>query len=217
MLVKDRMSSPVITIQPGASLDDAWRLLTREKISRLPVVDARGKLVGIITEKQLLRYSPSQATTLDAFEIKGAMKRIKVDEAMTRTPITVAPDEPIEEVARIMVDNKISGMPVVEGDTIVGIITETDLFKLFLESLGAREPGVRLTISLQKAPGQLAKITKVIFDAGGNIIAISSFMGKTSDTAEVTLKVENLTAEKLIALVKPLALEILDVRASGVA
>ncbi len=135
MFVGDRMSHPVITILPNASLSDAWYLMSREHISRLPVVDNRGHMVGIVSLKQLLRFMPSEATTLDVYEIKGAMNSIKIESMMTRKVITVTADTPIEEAARIMVDNEIGGIPVVEGESLVGIITETDLFKTFLEKL----------------------------------------------------------------------------------
>jgi acetoin utilization protein AcuB len=216
MLVKDRMSHPVITVNPQASLDDAAGLMATEKISRLPVVDKRGKLVGIISEKQILSYSPSKATLLDAYEIQGAMKRITVEKVMTRDVITITADTPIEEAARIMVDHEISGIPVLSDGALVGMIAETDLFKAFLEVLGAREPGIRLSVLLPKVPGELARLTQVIFNAGGNIISVGSFYGESSDTGEVTLKVEGVAKEQLVELVTPCVKKIVDVREHGV-
>jgi len=212
MLVKDRMSHPVITVTPQESLDDAAAIMTREHISRLPVVDKRGKMVGIISEKQIIRFSPSKATTLDVYEIQGAMNRIPVEKVMTRELITITPDTPIEEAARIMVDKEISGIPVVISDSLVGIIAETDLFKAFLEVLGAREPGVRLTVMMPRDPGGLAYLTQAIFQAGGNIISVGSFYGESSDTAEVTLKVDGIPKDKLVELVKSSVMKIVDVR-----
>jgi acetoin utilization protein AcuB len=215
MLVSDRMSHPVITITPQASLDDAWQLMSREKISRLPVVDKKGKLVGIVTEKQILRYSPSLSTTLDVFEIKGVMSRMTIDKVMDTNVITISADTPIEEAARIMADNSISGIPVMENNQLVGMIAETDLFKAFLEVLGARQPGIRLTVLLDKAPGQLARFSKAIFDAGGNIISFGIFLGHSSEAGEVTLKVDGIQRDALVELVKPLVVEILDIREKG--
>ena len=212
MLVKDRMSHPVITVTPQESLNDAAAIMTREHISRLPVVDKRGKMVGIISEKQIIRFSPSKATTLDVYEIQGAMNRIPVEKVMTRELITITPDTPIEEAARIMVDKEISGIPVVISDSLVGIIAETDLFKAFLEVLGAREPGVRLTVMMPRDPGGLAYLTQAIFQAGGNIISVGSFYGESSDTAEVTLKVDGIPKDKLVELVKSSVMKIVDVR-----
>ena len=217
MLVKDRMSHPVITVNPQASLDDAASLMATEHVSRLPVVDKRGKPVGSISEKQILRYSPSAATLLDEFEIKGVMNRIAIEKVMTRDVITITADTPIEEAARIMADNEISGIPVLSGESLVGMIAETDLFKAFLEVMGAREPGIRLTVLLQKVPGELACLTQVIFNAGGNIISLGTFYGESSDTGEVTLKVEGLSKEQLVALVQPCVKKILDVREKSIA
>ncbi len=215
MLVKDRMSHPVITITPQASLDDAASLMATEKISRLPVVDQRGKLVGIISEKQILSYAPSKATLLDAFEIQGVMNRIPVEKVMTRAVITISADTPIEEAARIMADHEISGIPVLADGSLVGMIAETDLFKAFLEVLGAREPGIRLSVLLPKVPGELARLTQVIFNAGGNIISVGSFYGKSSDTGEVTLKVEGVGKDQLVELVGPCVIKVTDVREQG--
>ncbi len=215
MLVKDRMSRPVITITPQASLDDAAKLMATEKVSRLPVVDKRGKMVGIISEKQILSYSPSKATLLDAYEIQGVMNRIPVEKVMTRDVITISADTPIEEAARIMADHEISGIPVLSEGGLVGMICETDLFKAFLEVLGAREPGIRLSVLLPKVAGELAKLTRVICDAGGNIISVGSFYGESSDTGEVTLKVEGVGKDQLVELVVPCVIKIVDVRELG--
>jgi acetoin utilization protein AcuB len=177
MLVGDRMSHPVITVTPQTTLDDAWKLMSEEHISRLPVVDKKGRLVGIVSEKKILSYTPSEATMLDVWEIKGVMNRIQVEQLMTREVITVSSDTPLEEAARIMADNEISGIPVVDDGKLVGLIAETDIFKTFLEVLGARDAGIRLSVLLEKAPGKLAALTQAIFNAGGNIISIGSFYG----------------------------------------
>ena len=217
MLVKDRMSHPVITVSPQASLDDAASLMATEHVSRLPVVDKRGKLVGIITEKQILRYAPSKATLLDEFEIKGVMNRIAVEKVMTRDVVTITADTPIEDAARVMADHEISGIPVVSGDRLVGVIAETDLFKAFLETMGAREPGIRLSVLLPKVPGELASLTQAIFNAGGNIISLGTFYGESSETGEVTLKVEGLTKDRLVELIQPRVIKIVDVREKSLA
>jgi acetoin utilization protein AcuB len=212
MLVGDRMIRQVITIQPQETLEDALRLMRADHISRLPVVDRSGKLVGIVTEKQILRYSPSNATTLDRWEIKEVMNRITMDEIMAKNVVTVSPDTPLEEVARIMIDSEIGGLPVIDKGRLVGIITETDLFKIFLEMLSARQPGVRLSVSLPDIPGQIAALTQAIFIAGGNITAMTSILGESSGTREWTIKVNGISKDALVDLVNSLVSKILDVR-----
>ncbi len=212
MLVGKRMKTPVITIHPDTTLEAALNLMQAEHIRRLPVVDSNGKLVGIISERQLLAASPSDATTLSVYEMRELMNKVTVEKIMTTRVLTVTADTPLEETARIMADNKIGGMPVVDGAKVVGMITETDVFKVFLELLGAREKGLRLTIETRDAPGTLAKISKAIFDAGGNIIALGTFMGKSSDVSEVMVKVSGVDKDKLLDVVKPFIVSVVDVR-----
>src|SRR5512139_3442225 len=154
MLVGERMSRPVITISPEMPIVDALELMKRDRIRRTPVVHD-GKLVGIVSDKDLLNASPSPATTLSVWEMNYLLSKITVKDVMTKKVLSVTEDTPIEEAARIMADNKIGGMPVLNKEgKVVGIITETDLFKIFLELMGARENGVRATIIIQEKPGQ---------------------------------------------------------------
>ena len=215
MLVGNRMSHPVITIHPETSLQDALDLMHGEHIRRLPVVDKKGKLVGIVSESDLLKASPSSATTLSVFEMKSLVRKIKIQEFMSTDVATVTEDTPLEESARIMADRKISGLPVVRGDEVIGMITETDVFKVFLETFGARQAGVRITFLISQEAGHLAKITEALANAGGNIIALGSFMGETSQNAEITMKVEGIDQQELVNLFTPLVEKIIDVRCTS--
>src|SRR3990170_3638875 len=136
MIVGERMSHPVISVPPDMPIVDALNLMKREHIRRTPVIKD-GKLVGIVSDKDLLNASPSPATSLSVWEMNYLLSKITVKDVMTKDVLTVTEDTPIEEAARIMADNKIGGLPVMRGASVVGIITETDLFKLFLELLGA--------------------------------------------------------------------------------
>ena len=131
---------------------------------------------------------------------------------MTTDLVTVAPDIPLEEAARIMADNKIGGLPVVEDGRLVGIITETDIFKVFLELLGGREKGLRLTVEMPERKGEIARITTAIAEAGGNILALGSFQGDDPTSGQMTVKVDQVTSEVLEAAMHDLDLEILDIR-----
>jgi acetoin utilization protein AcuB len=214
MLIRERMSHPVITINADSSMKEALDLMRREHIRRLPVINKRGQMVGIVTETDLAKASPSEATTLSVFEIRELTNRVKVEEIMTSEVVTIAEDTPIEEAARIMADCDVSGLPVMREGKLVGLITETDLFKIFLELFGARESGVRLTIEVPKTPGQLAKLTRAIFELGGDILALGTFMGETSETGQITVKVDGVPMPALIDAVRPLVLRISDVRES---
>ena len=188
MLIGERMSHPIISIAPDMPVHDALDMFKRERIRRAPVVK-EGKLVGIVSDKDLLNASPSPASSLSIWEMNYLLSKITVSEVMTKKVRTVAEDTPIEEAARIMADNKIGGLPVLRDGHVVGIITETDLFKIFLEFMGAREKGVRVTALIDEKPGQLARITNAIADLGGNFIAFGQFTGEDPSNRLVTFKV----------------------------
>src|SRR5512140_1904389 len=172
MLVGERMTKPAITVRPETVMPEALALMRKEHIRRLPVVDRNGKLVGIVSEADLMKASPSEATSLSIYEVTYLLSKLTIDRIMTRKVITVTEDTPLEEAARIMADHSIGGLPVMRGKDVVGIITETNLFRIFLELFGARRAGVRLTVSVPDQPGQLAKLAKAISEAGGNIVAL---------------------------------------------
>jgi acetoin utilization protein AcuB len=213
MLVGERMKHPVITINPEMPIVEALNLMRREHIRRTPVLKD-GKLVGIVSEKDLLNASPSAATSLSVWELNYLMSKITISEVMNRKVMTVSEDTPIEEAARIMADNKIGGLPVMRNSHIVGIITETDLFKIFLELMGARYMGVRASVLMLDKPGQLARLTQAIASAGGDFVAFGMFQGEDSSNRMVTFKVAGLSKEQVKAIVEPLVEGLVDLRQS---
>jgi acetoin utilization protein AcuB len=213
MLVGERMSFPVISVSPDMPIIDALNLMKRERIRRTPVIKD-GKLVGIVSDKDLLNASPSPATSLSIWELNYLLSKIRISDVMTKKVLTVTEDTTIEEAARIMADNKIGGLPVMRDDHVTGIITETDLFKMFLELMGAREAGVRATVLVLDEPGQLAKLTGAIAEKGGNIIAFTQFKGKDPSNRQVTLKVTGLTEEQVNNEIEPMVKSILDIRST---
>jgi acetoin utilization protein AcuB len=213
MLIRDRMTRNPVLCAADLAVTDAFDLMKKSHIRRIPVVDKSGKLVGIVSDKDLLRVSPSPATTLSAYEIPYLLSKVKVNDVMTKKVITVTEGTPVEEAARIMVDNKIGGLPVVnETDIVVGIITETDIFKTFLELIGARRPGVRITMYVKDKRGELARIGQAVADIGGNIIATIEVPGSDPSNYEVLLKVINVSKDALVAALKPMVERITDVR-----
>ncbi len=211
MLVGERMSRPVISITRDMPIHDALALFKKEKIRRAPVLKD-GKLIGIISDKDLLNASPSQATSLSVWEMNYMLSKITVKEVMTREVLTVQADTPIEEVARLMADNKIGGVPVMKADKVVGMITETDLFKIFLELMGARTKGIRVTAIAEDHPGQLAMITKAIADVGGNFISFGQFATEDGKTVIVTFKVAEMKLEDVKKTLSKVVLKFIDIR-----
>jgi acetoin utilization protein AcuB len=214
MLVGKRMTPNPITIKPDTSVTDALNLMRERRVRRLPVVDGRGQLVGIVSDSDLLYASPSPVTSLSVWEIHSLLNRLKVDQVMTRAVITVTEETPLEDAARLMADKRIGGLPVMRGKTLVGIITETDIFKVFLSLLGGRRPGVRITVLIPEAKGIMAKITGAISAAGGNIVGLGISEPTTTGGTqwEATFKVQDIPKDKLVAAVRPTVDEIVDVR-----
>jgi acetoin utilization protein AcuB len=213
MLVRERMTRNPVLCAPDLPVNDAFDLMKKERIRRIPVVEKNGKLAGIVSDKDLLRVSPSPATTLSAFEIPYLLSKVKVSDVMTKNVITVNEDTPIEDAARIMVDNKIGGLPVVNEDgVVVGIITETDIFKTFLELIGARKHGVRITMYVKDVRGELARVAKAVADVGGDIVATVEVPGTDSTNYEVLLKVTDASKDAVVEALKPIAVRIVDVR-----
>jgi len=212
MLVKDRMSRNPVTVRDNTSIHDALKLMRESKVRRLPVLDKGSKLVGIVSEKDIVYASPSPATTLSVWEINYLLAKITVAEVMTKKVITICEDCPIEEAARIMVDSKIGGLPIVRGDRLVGIITETDLFKVFLELLGAREQGTRFALLVPEKKGMLASMTARVTEAGGNIVTLGTFLGEDPTNRLITMKVQDIDKDQLWPKLEALGIKLLDVR-----
>ena len=212
MLVRERMTHTPLTITSDVSVPEALRLMREKQVRRLPVLDKNGKLVDIVSDKDLLYASPSPASSLSVWEINYLLAKLQVEGVMTRSVITVAEDTSLEEAARIMADHKIGGLPVLREGRLVGIITETDLFKTFLELLGARTPGVRVTALIPSAKGTLAKITQAVFSVGGDIIAFTESMDPGRTRWEITLKVQDVGRDQLVKALEPVVEKIVDVR-----
>jgi len=206
------MSKPPITIREDVGVDEALRLMHGENVRRLPVVDKHGKMVGIVSEMDLLKVSPSPATTLSIYEIPYLLSKIKMKDVMAKDVISVTENTALEDAARLMADRKIGGLPVLRDDDVVGMITETDLFKAFLEMLGGRQGGVRVTLVIPAEKGQLAKITTKIAEMDGNILAVGTIMGDDPSHYLVTLRVEDVAEDKLVAAMKKLGFEVRDAR-----
>ncbi len=196
MLVVERMTTNPITVLGDLSVSKALKIIQERQVRHLPVIDHQETLVGIVAEKDLLRADSGES----------------VARVMSSDVITVTEYTALEEAARIMADRKVSSLPVMRDGRLVGIITETDLFNIFLELLGARVPGLRLTMLVPEEQGMLASVTGEIALMGGNIIAMSTFMGEDPTNRLLTIKVSGIPEEKLVAVMEALGLEIVDVR-----
>jgi acetoin utilization protein AcuB len=196
MLVIERMTPQPVTVSGEATVSQALALVADRNQWILPVVSESGRLMGIVSEKDLLRA--------DAAE--------RIEDMMTTGVITVTEYQALEEAARIMADSRVSSLPVMRNGKLVGVITETDLLRVFLELLGAREEGLRLTMLVPEEQGMLASMTAEIAAMGGNILALGTFMGEDPTNRMVTVKVSGVPSDKLVAIMEALGMEIVDVR-----
>jgi acetoin utilization protein AcuB len=206
------MTSNPITVSPDISIAEAMERMKRENVRRFPVLDKNRKLVGIVTYNDLLHASPSSVTSLSVWEVSYLLSQVKIKEVMTRQVITVTENDTLEDAARLMVDKKIGSLPVMRDEMVVGIITESDLFKVFLELLMAREKGIRLTLLAPYFKGSLAQISAAITEKGGLILALNTFLGEDPTNWGCHLKVADISKEELLKVVEPLVVEVLDVR-----
>ena len=213
MFVRDRMTANPVTVTPDTPFDHALRLMQERQVRRFPVVDRQGLVIGIVSEKDVLNTAPSKATMLDRHELHALLAQLQVSNVMTRSPIMVDPGLPLEEAARIMADNKIGGLPVVDATkTLVGIITETDIFRTMVELMGARRSGLRLTIRVEDHRGALAELTSAIAQQGGNILTLGVFQGEDQTHPVITTKVQDVEEASLVDALRAAGMELIDVR-----
>lgn len=212
MIIRDVMTKAPVTVTEETSVTEAKAIMSKNNFSKLPVMDKSKRLVGIITKNDIQKASPSDATTLDMFELGYVLSKLTVGKFMTKKVITIQETEVIEEAARIMVDNNIGCIPVMEDDVLVGIVTESDLFRLFTEIFGARNSGVRAVISLQDKPGMLAKITTQVAELKGNLVSVVTREVKDKDVRRSTVKATGITIEQMENILKSAEAEIIDIR-----
>ncbi|MBX3051445.1 MAG: CBS domain-containing protein [Caldilineaceae bacterium] len=176
MFVRDCMSSPVVTITADTPFQSALQTMQTHRFRRLPVVDKNGNLAGIVSERDLLHAAPSPASSLSVWEHNYLLSRLTVQQVMTRAIIITTPDTPVEHAASLMIANKIGGLPVVNAqDRVVGMITETDIFRIFVEMLDGQEDSVRLTLELPEDQGLPFELIGSISILGGELVSYGAF------------------------------------------
>lgn len=204
MLVKEWMSKKLITVNENISMVKAIRIIKDHKIRRLPVVN-NSKLVGIITDRDLKEASPSKATTLDVHEIYYLLSEIKIRDLMARNPITIGPDESVEKAAALMLENKISGLPVVENENLVGIITQTDIFRALTSLTGIYRGGIKIALDLPDIPGTTQAVINTIRKYGGRIMSVMiSYDLPEEGHRHVFVRVKYVEGKKLDKLIQEL-------------
>jgi acetoin utilization protein AcuB len=217
MLVKDRMTSNPIFGNPEMPVTEIQELMREKKFRHLPIADENDNLVGLVTQRSLLRALPTDVSGFSRFEISYILAKIKAKDVMTKDVITIDEDVAIEDAARIMADEKIGCLPVCDGDKMVGIITDNDLFGIMVDLMGGRRAGLRMTISQPDRAGAIARLTTAIANGGGFMSVFLGYPGKEPETWISVCKVTNLGAERLKEIINLLeGTDLLDIRKTTV-
>jgi acetoin utilization protein AcuB len=206
MLVKDWMSKDPVTINDDTSMMKAIHLMKQNRFRRLPVLH-EGRLVGIVSDRDLKEASPSKATTLDVHELYYLLAELQVKDIMTRDPVTVSPEDSVERAAQLMLENTISGLPVV-GDQgrVVGILTQSDVFRAFMHITGILQGGVQFALRLEDRPGLIKEVVDLLRERGARFVSLlTSYTSVQEGYRDVYIRVKNLAPEAIEAAQKELA------------
>ena len=212
MIVRDFMTKNPIYTNPKELIANVKNMMDREQITKVPVLDDSGKLIGVITKTDLKKTMPSNATTLDIYELSYLLSKITVEKVMKKQPITIQKDATIEEAAKIMSEKGISSLIVMDGEVLSGILTKTDLFRAVVDMFGFRYEGVRAEVEVSDNPGELAKISKAIADAQGKIVSVITADGSDVSKRIITLKIIGISKEIVEEILKTLGADIKDLR-----
>ena len=199
MLVEKRMKRDPVTVTPDDSFRHAMTLIRQKGIRHLPVVEG-GRLVGIVTDRDIRQTSPSPATSLEIHELHYLLERVTIREIMTKKVITVTADTPIEEAARLMLAHKIGGLPVLKDGILVGIITETDILQAFVGVMGIQQEQTRLELVLEDRPGAFLEVCRIIQEQGGDIVSVvtATAAHHGEQTKVLVFRLEGIQVEPLV-------------------
>ena len=216
MFVANRMTKNPITVEPSTPVNEAAKLMKRRSIRRLPVVE-NGSLVGIISDRDIMRVAPSPATTLSKFEIMSLLDKITVSEIMAKDVVSLPDTATIEEAALVMYNEKLSGLPVVSSmGAVVGIITETDVFKTFVDVMGLADGKTRITLDVVDKIGVVKELAGIIADAGFNIDSmVTCKQASLAGHFEIVIRVDADNVEEITAKIEEKGYNVVHVAKIG--
>lgn len=169
MYVGRIMRTDLVTVSPDTSLVQAKDVIAEKGIAHLLVVDDKDQLLGIVSDRDVKQSWASPATTLSVHELNYILKQVTVETIMRKRIWTVSPDTTIERAASVMQENKISALPVMQGDKLVGIITTTDVMGVLLKALGIDTDSFRFTVLVEDRIGVMAEVARVLQERRVNI------------------------------------------------
>ncbi len=215
MFIKEIMTPNPITVTTKTKLPEIVDLMREKQIRRVLVLD-KGKLVGIISDNDVDSVMPSPATTLSRWEMNTLLDKLTAGEIMTSPVFVIGPDCPLEEAARALLEKKFGALPVLKDGELVGIITESDIFRAFVDMLsGGDVPGLRFVLQVEEGRGVLAQLGSIVNDNGGNIVAIASMKADDEAYRRILVKEEGADPAKVKAALEEVDIEVIDVRERG--
>lgn len=199
MYVKNKMIKDIVTVFPEASVSLAFQIMHERNVSQLPVVK-EGKLVGLVTDTLLSEFTPSKATTLSMYELNYILGKTTVESIMAKEVITCHEDMLIENAAIIMNEKDVNMIPVIDSnDVLIGIISRSDIIESFIEIIGARDKGTRITLISQDETGRLAEIAQIIKEFGVNISHLTNFNNEVTNSVEMIIRLKTLDVSPIVA------------------
>ena len=213
MLVKDQMTPNPICGHPEMPITEAQALMQENNIRHLPILGEEKNLVGLITLRSLMNAVPADLSQFSPFVVNYVLAKLKARNIMVKDVITISEDTPFEEAARIMADKKIGCLPVMQGDELVGIISDNDLFNIMVGLLGARREGVRVTVNQPDRAGEVARISRAIAEKGGYLSVFVTYPTANPEIWASVVKVTNLPKDTVVETLGGLPdIEVKDVR-----
>ncbi len=198
MLIKDWMAKDVLTVDENTSLMRATRIMKENNIRRLPVV-SHGKLIGIVTDRDVKDASPSKTTSLDIHELYYLLSEMKVKDVMTPSPLTLLGDDSLEKAAVIMLESKISGLPVVDKtDQLVGLLSETDILRGFIHSTGIKDGAVQYVLDLPDKPGSVTEVVQILREHDARVVSVlTSFEDAPKGKKRVSIRITAVDSKEI--------------------
>ena len=211
--IREKMQKNPITIGPDASFYEARAIIRDKGIRHLPVVDKHHHLVGLVTDRDIREAAPSDATTLSVHELHYLLGKLKVSAFMTPRDklLTITPDTIIEKAVQLMHDRRIGCLPILDGEKLLGVFTETDVLDLFVDLFGVKTPGTRITLALQDAPGILHDVLEVVKKQNVNLISVVTPSYTINGKRIVAIRIQTFDHDKIVEELKTSGYEVLSI------
>jgi acetoin utilization protein AcuB len=211
--IREKMQKNPITISPDASFYEARAIIRDKGIRHLPVVDKQHHLVGLVTDRDIREAAPSDATTLSVHELHYLLGKLKVSAFMTprNKLITISPDTILEKAVQLMHDHKIGCLPILDGEKLIGVFTETDVLDLFVDLFGVKTPGTRITLALQDVPGILHDVLEVVKRHNVNLISVVTPSYTINGKRIVAIRIQTFDYDKIVEGLKTSGYDVLSI------